>query len=99
MENLNMNEISEKNGNEQNNTNKSVYIKNNKEMSPTHKNQNKDLNSKNKSKTNYGSSMSINTFPKNNKALSTQKSSVVNKNNNKKNNEKVKKAEEEQNKK
>ena len=39
-----MNEISEKNDDEQNNPNKSVYVKNNKEISPSHKNQNKDLN-------------------------------------------------------
>ena len=44
IENLNMNEISEKNDDEQNNPNKSVYVKNNKEISPSHKNQNKDLN-------------------------------------------------------
>ena len=91
MENLNMSEISEKNDDEQNNPNKSVLVKKNKNMSPIHKNQNKNLNFKNKSKTKYGRTISINTFPKNNKALSKQKSSVVHKNENKKNNEKVKK--------
>ena len=82
VENLNMNGISEEDDDEQNNPNKSVYVKKNKNMSPIHINQNKDLNSRNKSK--YGNSISINSFPKNNKALTTQKSSVVNKSDNKK---------------
>ena len=43
VENLNMNGISEEDDDEQNNPNKSVYVKKNKNMTPTYKNQNMEI--------------------------------------------------------
>ena len=63
------------NGEEDANPNKSFLMKKNRVMSPTNNNQKLklNLNEKNKSKTKYGSSMSINSFPKTNKSQSTKK--------------------------
>ena len=68
------------NGEEDANPNKSFLMKKNRVMSPTNNNQKLklNLNEKNKSKTKYGSSMSINSFPKTNKSQSTKK--IIHKN-------------------
>ena len=80
MENLNLNGIIENNCEEEDfNPNKSVYVKKNRIMSPTHKKNNCNLNFNNKSKTK--NSISINSFPKGHKGQNSKNNSNVDKNN------------------
>ena len=92
MENIKIKSIDEKNINEEeNNPNRSVYINKNRNRYMSPKSKIEKENTKIKSKTQFGNSISINSFPKTNNSKSTEKiiykhktSSIVKNNFNKK---------------
>ena len=74
MENIKIKSMDEKTINkEDNNPNRSVYIKKNRNRYMSPKSKIEKENTKIKSKTKYGNSISINSFPKTNKSKSTEK--------------------------
>ena len=89
MENINVNGIDDKNG--KYNHNKSGYSKKSRIMSPTNKSNINNLDINKKSKTKYGNSISINSYPKSNKSKTNKSSSVGKVNSNKNDNKEKKK--------
>ena len=84
MENINVNGIDDKNG--KYNHNKCGYSKKSRIMSPTNKSNINNLDINKKSKTKYGNSISINSYPKSNKSKTNKSSSVGKINSNKNDN-------------